>query len=65
MTSDSKMYVRAETEIDPPDSKPRIRELFAEEDFNSELEKGINDFSNGNVISAKIIAEKINRKYGV
>jgi len=38
---------------------------LTEEDFNAELEKGINDLSNGNVISAKIVAEKIKRDYGV
>jgi hypothetical protein len=65
MTSASKMFVRVETEIDSPDSQPGICEILTEEDFNAELENGINDLSNGNVISAKIVAEKIKRDYGV
>lgn len=65
MTSASKMFVRVETEMDSPDSQPRIREILTEEDFNAELEKGINDLSNGNVISAKSVAEKIKREFGI
>jgi hypothetical protein len=42
-----------------------MRRWLDDKDFNAELEKGINDLSNGNVISAKIVAEKIKRDYGV
>lgn len=65
MTSASKMFVRVETEINCPDCRPRIREILTENDFNAEINKGINDLSNGNVISAKSVAEKMKREYGV
>lgn len=65
MTSASKMFVRVETEINSPDCHPGMRELLTEDDFNAEINKGINDLSNGNVISAKSLAEKMYMEYGV
>ena len=65
MTRTLKMFVRIDTEINSPDCKPGIRELLTEDDFSAEINKGINDLSNGNVISAKSVAAKMKSEYGV
>ncbi|MBP1919366.1 hypothetical protein [Youngiibacter multivorans] len=65
MTRTSKMFVRIDTEINSPDCKPGMRELLTEDDFNAEINKGISDLSNGNVISVKSLLEKMNREYGL
>jgi len=65
MTRTSNIFVRIETDLNSSDSKPGVRELLTEDDFNAEIEKGINDLSNGNVISVKSVLERMNREYGV
>lgn len=38
---------------------------LSEEQFNAELDKGIQDLINGNVISAQSVAEKMSMEYGI
>lgn len=38
---------------------------LSEEQFNAELDKGMQDLINGNVISAQKVAEKMSLEYGI
>lgn len=38
---------------------------LSEEQFNAELDKGMQDLINGNVISAQSVAEKMSLEYGI
>jgi DNA-damage-inducible protein J len=48
-----------------PQNKPLSVGTLSEEEFNSEIEKGIADLIKGNLISADTVADRMNRDYEV
>lgn len=52
-------------EMKLPKSKPLAVGSLSEEQFNSEIEKGLADLTAGKVVSAKKVADKMRRDYGV
>jgi len=52
-------------EVKLPGIKPLSYDSLTEEQFNAEIDKGIEDINAGRVFSAKVIAEKMNEDYGV
>jgi len=48
-----------------PDRKPVDMSMLSEEEFNTEIEKGLADIRDGRVISAQSVAEKMHREYGI
>ncbi len=47
------------------DNKSLFLSDLNEEQFNNEIEKGLADLISGNVVSAKAVADKMHRDYGV
>ncbi|MBQ7097094.1 MAG: type II toxin-antitoxin system RelB/DinJ family antitoxin [Clostridia bacterium] len=52
-------------EMKLPDRKPVDMSMLSEEEFNTEIEKGLADIRDGRVISAQSVAEKMRREYGI
>ena len=46
------------------DNKPLAFEDLTADEFNNEIQKGLNDLRAGRVVSADKVAERINREYG-
>ena len=52
-------------EMKLPRNKPLSMGSLTEEEFNFHIEKGLLDIAEGKVISAKEVADKLHRDYGI
>lgn len=52
-------------EMKLPESKIVAYGSLTEEQFNTEIEKGLSDLSSGKILSAKVVAEKMHQDYDV
>lgn len=52
-------------EMKLPQSKPVAYGSLTDEQFNAEIEKGLNDLSCGKVVTVQKVADKMHRDYGV
>ena len=51
-------------EVRIPQDRPIVIENLTPEEFNNEIEKGLNDLRAGRVVSADKVAGRINRQFG-
>ncbi len=52
-------------ELKLPQSKPLSVSKLTEEQFNSEIEKGLADLTAGRVVSAESVTDKMRQDYGI
>lgn len=52
-------------EIKLPQNVPVSYGALSEDEFNTEIEKGLSDVADGKIISAQSVAEKMHRDYGI
>lgn len=52
-------------EMKLPERKPLDMSVLSEEEFNTEIEKGLADIIEGRVVSVKSVADKMHRDYGI
>ena len=48
-----------------PQNKPLSIEELSDEQFNVEIEKGMDDLNNGKVVSAESVFDRISKDYGL
>ncbi len=52
-------------EMKLPERKPLDMSVLSEEEFNTEIEKGLADIREGRVVSVQSVADKMHRDYGI